>query len=667
MVLAIYLALALPRTAATFHFQSSAVIAPNHHTIRKGNGINLPSIQPPPSHPSQSFRLMSSKDDEANEKEQFMAQQKSEAYHALSSFHETSASFISESNGDKSNTANGSTSSSSFKDVIEELGSLMSNAEERMGGGARNLNMANYWECSNGATLYLVPMDPAAGLKKGVSSKPYKTSVQVELDLDGILYGRSGKGKGSRQLRLRETYTFLDEEGKELASSVPFSRSVILGPNVDVDSVDGSYSLDDTVTLASEEVGSEAFLPLLPPSFLVDRMDPSKIKFLVENTLVVSETERCRCFLIYGDADGGVTMDADGEENGVDVERNYRLLGIIIAEERKVMPEKETDVCQDESSLIREKSSDEQVNAESSTTSPPLELFDTMSEEQKKEERMKRLFQTIERHNKQVLRDAVEEQANAALEDQTNTAFERHNIGLYGITSGTFLGDAIIREPIPSKKKLFRIKEERQGRGFGKNPPKQTKSKEIVEEHREHGEDGFANWNTGVQKVSLHYSWDYSNSIMQSYEWGRSLGTYTSMACGENNKSIGTIVMNESKRLAKKGEAPRVIMDMNGGRYIAGLIGSTYFRAPRYLSFSRVRSYNHEPYLIEFMTFYRLPEKSSTVPTSLNGDIIEGPGYYCSRMSRLYNSLDGSILQGSTAFFTMSHPLPNPDSGTPAI
>lgn len=574
MVLAIYLALALPRTAVAFHFQSSAVIAPNHHTIRKSYGINLPSTQPPQSHPSRSFQIMSRKDDEANEKEQFMAQQKSEAYHALSSFHETFASFISESNGDKSSIPNGSTSSSSFKDVIEELGSLMSNAEEQLGGGASNLNMANYWECSNGATLYLVPMDPAAGLKKGVSSKPYKTIVQVELDLDGILYGRRGKGKGSRQLRLRETYKFLDEEGKELAASIPFSRSVILGSNVDVDSVDGSYSLDDTVKLAPDEVGSEAVLPLLPPSFLVNRMDPSKIKFLVENTLVVSETERCRCFLIYGDADGGVIMDNDGEENGADVERNYRLVGIIIAEERKIMPEKEIDVSQDESSLISEKSSDEQLNAESSATAPALNFFDTMSEEQKKEQQIKRLFETIERHNKQVLRDAAEEQANASLEDQVNTAFVRHNIGLYGITSGTFLGDAIIREPIPSKKQLSRIKEERQGRGFGKKPPKQTK-KESVEDYRE---DGFANWNTGVQKVSLHYSWDYSNSIIQSYEWGRSLGTFTSMACGENNKSIGTIVMNESRRLTKKGEEPRVIMDMSGGSYIAGLIGSTYFR-----------------------------------------------------------------------------------------
>ncbi len=451
----------------------------------------------------------------------------------------------------------------------------MSNAEEQIGGGANKLNMANYWECSKGATIYMVPMDPAAGLKRGVSSKPYKTSVQVELDLDGILYGKGGKGKGSRQLRLRETYVFLDEDGNESSSSFPFSRSVELGPNVDVDSVDGSYSLDDTVTLASDQAANVAVLPLLPPSLLVNRVDPSKIKFLVESTLVVSETERSRCFMIYGDADGGATTDGDEEENGEDVERNYRLLGIILAEESKNMPEKETDAFGDERSLMSEKSSNEKMDKESTSDSPPLDFFDTMSEEQKKEEQMKRLFETIERHNKRILRDVAEEQTNSTSEDQANTAFVRHNIGLYGITSGTFLGDAIIREPIPSKQQLSRIKEERRGKGFGTKPPKQNRSKESVVED---GDDGFANWNTGVQKVSLHYSWDYSNSIMQSYEWGRSLGAYTSMACGENSKSIGTIVMNESKRVVKKGDEPRVIMDMNGGSYIAGLIGSTYFR-----------------------------------------------------------------------------------------
>ena len=82
------------------------------------------------------------------------------------------------------------------------------------------------------------------------------------------------------------------------------------------------------------------------------------------------------------------------------------------------------------------------------------------------------------------------------------------------------------------------------------------------------------------------------------------------------------------------------------------------------MSFSRVRSYNHEPFLTEFMSFFRLPENSSFLAaTSESGD-IEGPGYYCSRISRLYNAHDGSLMQGSTAFFAMGQNFSEPSESS---
>jgi hypothetical protein len=107
---------------------------------------------------------------------------------------------------------------------------------------------------------------------------------------------------------------------------------------------------------------------------------------------------------------------------------------------------------------------------------------------------------------------------------------------------------------------------------------------------------------------------------------------------------------------------------MDGGTYVAGIIGSRYFRAPRYMSFSRSRSYSADAYLTEFMVFYRPDSKHDSSSSSSDGGINVkdqgvstnedgGPEYYCSRTSRLYNAIDGSLLQGSTAFFSLKPTL----------
>ena len=70
-----------------------------------------------------------------------IAQQKAETYNALSSFHETRSPV--------------SNMGSSFFEGIYDYGT------------DDESNAAEYWECKEGALSYVVPMDPAAGLKKG--------------------------------------------------------------------------------------------------------------------------------------------------------------------------------------------------------------------------------------------------------------------------------------------------------------------------------------------------------------------------------------------------------------------------------------------------------------------------------------------------------------------
>jgi hypothetical protein len=55
------------------------------------------------------------------------------------------------------------------------------------------LRRAEYWSCIDGATLYAVLMDPAAGIGIGRPSRPYRCTVSMmaDIDVDG---GGGGEG-----------------------------------------------------------------------------------------------------------------------------------------------------------------------------------------------------------------------------------------------------------------------------------------------------------------------------------------------------------------------------------------------------------------------------------------------------------------------------------------
>lgn len=562
--------------------------------------------------------LSSSNNDSMNDSmpsQDEIAQQKSAAFNALSSFHETSS-------------LTAATSSDQIKSLLEGLDIGMEGEEQIK---------PDHWMCEQGAIAYAVPMDPAAGLKRGKVSRPYKASVQVEMDM-----GQLAGGAKRRGLRLVESIQFGND-----ALSIPFVRSIPLGENVDVDAVDGSYSLDDATVATTDDSPP---LPLMPPSLLAGVVDPMAVQFVVEHTLAVSETERSRCFLLYGGDDAGGNGDIGYDDEDVDeedfaivaarkarkesdaTERKYRLLGVVLAEEIKVMPKQdsEDDASDSISELI-----------ESSTS--PLDLLEVNQPlDESKDEKMDRLMQSFDKHNKQVMEEGINEYNNQ------NKKMEQHALGMFGLTSGVWLGDTFVRESIPTA--LSRARQSRQTKGFGKNT--KTNDDENAEEDR------FATWQMGVQKVALLFRWDYSKSISQDYTYGKVLGTATSFSSMANIKSDGIVVVDEGRK-TKKREERRVIWDMDGGSYVAGLIGSSYFRAPRYMSFSQSRNYSADAYLTEFMAFYR-PENGDVASPDGGMEDDVAPMYYCSRAARLYNAKNGNLMQGSTAFFSLS-PLEQSD------
>jgi hypothetical protein len=173
-----------------------------------------------------------------------IATQKREAYAALSLFHETSSSLPDALLLLLMSSSRMWLIFCGLKDKYDKLLSLSL---------ARR---AEYWSCIDGATLYVVLMDPAAGIGIGRPPRPYRCTVSVMADIDvdgdgGGGRGSSGRRRGRGGLRLVEMIQPISAPGGEdvVEDIMPFVCSLSLGANVDVDPVDGSYSLDDIVVV----------------------------------------------------------------------------------------------------------------------------------------------------------------------------------------------------------------------------------------------------------------------------------------------------------------------------------------------------------------------------------------------------------------------------------
>jgi hypothetical protein len=179
------------------------------------------------------------------------------------------------------------------------------------------------------------------------------------------------------------------------------------------------------------------------------------VQYLVEHTIAVSEIERCRCFLLYGDASGGgrgggVADDDIDEHYAIDaakrarsakkvvseseeMEKNYRLLSVILAEETKVMPEalqsSNVDSATELTSQLIESSS---LSASLSTSSSPLSFLELNETNEIGDSKMNQLIQSLQKRNDQVMNSIT------TSPDGGNTAMERFSLGMFGLTSGVW-------------------------------------------------------------------------------------------------------------------------------------------------------------------------------------------------------------------------------------
>lgn len=170
------------------------------------------------------------------------------------------------------------------------------------------------WICEGGA----VSSDGAGG--SFIRSIPFKSSVSTRL---GISNDNSGDA-----IKLVETFSWGENDNRI------FGRSCALGSSVDVDSVDGSYSLHATMT--NEDTSVSMSSCALPQT--ISGIDPAKVTSVIENCIMGNGNTRVRCFFIYGKNVNGVSSGGENADTDVQLQEQ-RLLRVVVSHETKKMDE----------------------------------------------------------------------------------------------------------------------------------------------------------------------------------------------------------------------------------------------------------------------------------------------------------------------------------------
>mmetsp|Transcript_24141 Transcript_24141/g.32144 ORF Transcript_24141/g.32144 Transcript_24141/m.32144 type:complete len:593 (-) Transcript_24141:238-2016(-) len=494
------------------------------------------------------------------------------------------------------------------------------------------------------STSFSITADVASGITKRKISKPYTTSVSARMSVSG-------------GLTLVETLQWEGGKGKEGSEgSCVATRTSSLGASSDIDSVDGSYSIDVSL--------------LDLPKFLTGT--ETICKFAIEKCLATSEEERVRCFLLYGMDDTlfrvvvchEERVKEEEEEKKKSYDRSYEtndsdFSSSVMDEDEEMAADIERLVGKITGEITDDDDKDE-PKIDSSSSSVP-KVPGPITADTPIEERMELLQNALAK-----AKLGGQGDDNISLQNKDSTeggdvekTMVLSPVSLYDLSLGVWLGDAVVRDQMITNTGIGF------GKGFGgasgtKSSSKAGKSKissSSSTENTNNMGDGFAEWSMGVQKVAMTYRWNFDDLIRQKFDFGRSMGAYTSDDLPRN--SMGNVVLDESmSRRIKAGERITYI-DYDMGAYAGFFVGSVCIKAPKYLNFSQNGRAQSRPFYTEFAVFHKTVDKgtasSDNTASILAQQFDENsipPELYCSRMTRLY-SIDGRLSQGSTSFFTL--------------
>jgi hypothetical protein len=420
------------------------------------------------------------------------------------------------------------------------------------------------------ARSFAVTADVAAGIVQRQISPVYQSAVKLSLDV------------ANRDFTMTETLEWDDKIS---------SRKVSLqSSNVDVDDVDASFSLDQT-------------LPDLP----ADLMGTSKLPaFLIEHCLAVSDDRRARCWALYG---------VDGS-----------LVRVVVSEETRVL------------------SSDVPTSQQEESSSSPMGL--TASDLLEMQSDVDRLVDKISGQDSSssldvTSTDRMEQLSQRASSGEgdaganSTTGLSLHPASLLELSSGVWLGDIVIRDhpTIP-------LTPEQRGKGFGPSDGASSDTRPS---------SAFAEWSVGVQKIAWRWMWNFGEEIRQINDVGKSMGA--ELISGLSVSLAGSVCVNEglSRRIPK--EDRMVYIDW-GGEDVGFLVGSFAVQLPRYLAFDRAlkQKSNGRPFTTEFSVYQSAPS-DETMTDDEGAEVAAFPTLMCSKATRVYN-YEGSLKQGCTSLFT---------------
>ena len=402
---------------------------------------------------------------------------------------------------------------------------------------------------------FTVTADTAAGILQRKDSSVYKTTVKLGLDVK------------NRDFTLQETLQWDDD------NQVALRKVSLQSSNVDVDAVDGSYSLDQT-------------LPDLPADLVGTR---KLAQFMIEHCLAVSDDCRARLWVLYG-VDGSLFRVVVSEET-----RTKPTTGSTSEKEEEESPQGLTaaDLLEMESDVDRLVDKITSGPASSSSSSSP-----SSSSASTPGDRLGQLTDS----------------SSSSLNDGEIDLI-LHPASLLELSSGVWLGDIIIRDH-PN----VAINREQRGQGFGATKTGSSSRPST----------GFAEWSIGVQKIAWRWMWNFGQEIRQVNDIGKAMGA--ELVPGLASPLAGNVCVNEglSRRTPKPDRM--VYIDWNG-EDVGFFVGYFSIQVPRYLTFDRTQSNARRPFATEFAVYQSAP---SDTPDDEN-EAAAMPKLVCSKSSRIYN------------------------------
>mmetsp|Transcript_27157 Transcript_27157/g.64976 ORF Transcript_27157/g.64976 Transcript_27157/m.64976 type:complete len:458 (-) Transcript_27157:1212-2585(-) len=431
-----------------------------------------------------------------------------------------------------------------------------------------------------------------------------------------------------------------------MVRSLPLERC-----RFDVDDVDASYSLDERRRRISGDGDSEnetnkSMLPSIV-SGIVDNESTSSsssmCQLVVEHCIASGEDQRMRCFALYG---------SDGGGGGGGAQNNLSLIRVVVGSEERVGDD-EIGFSESSSSDVSHTDPKDQGQPQQGLTA--ADLFEMQSDVDRLVDRISANIQGDSSSSSPPSSSSAPSQLSQMdqLTDSLSNNQEGsqqltpHDISLLEISSGVWLGDAVVRSL-----DNVSMSATPPGKGFGSSKPADGTKASKKDEPQ-----GFASWAVGVQKLAVRWMWNFGDDMRQIVDAGKALGSPLGQPL--LSSLAGGVYVDESlSRRVSKSER-MVYVGYPTIDSVGFLVGCYSVNVPRYVtikdddvddSATSTGGRSQKPFYTEFSVFQEACNNLDDAPSNTSNKLAD---LVCSKSQRLYN-FEGELKQGVTSFYSFS-------------